>query len=263
MHKTMINFNKLLSFICLSKVETPPPNKDEPVNPCFTSPCGPNAECRSNGLSYTCHCFPDFIGDPPNCRPECISNSDCANQLACVNRHCKNPCESNICGLNAECHVVSHAAICVCIGNYVGDPFVQCSPPKIMQDVQQNPCVPSPCGVNAKCREYNGVGSCECLPEYLGDPYNGCRPECSLNSDCASNRACINQKCVDPCPGVCGQNADCQVVYHLPVCNCRAGYTGDSYRSCNPIQYDRKSPFAPHNHKTINCYRSLLYLYLK
>lgn len=102
------------------------------------------------------------------------------------------------------------------------------------------PCVPSPCGANAVCREQNGAGSCTCLQDYVGNPYEGCRPECILNTDCASNKACIRNKCQDPCPGTCGQNADCQVVNHLPSCTCRAGYTGDPFRYCNVQAVERK-----------------------
>jgi len=74
------------------------------------------------------------------------------------------------------------------------------------------PCNPSPCGANAVCKERNGAGSCTCLPEYSGDPYTGCRPECVLNTDCSKARACVRNKCVDPCPGTCGLNAECRVV---------------------------------------------------
>nr|CAD7617395.1 unnamed protein product [Timema genevievae] len=95
------------------------------------------------------------------------------------------------------------------------------------------PCIPSPCGANAICKEQNGAGSCTCLQDYLGNPYEGCRPECVLNTDCASNRACIRNKCQNPCPGTCGQNADCQVVNHLPSCTCIPEYTGDPFRYCN------------------------------
>lgn len=103
-----------------------------------------------------------------------------------------------------------------------------------------SPCVPSPCGANAICREQKGAGSCTCLPEYIGNPYDGCRPECVLSSDCPSNRACMRNKCTDPCPGICGQNADCQVVNHLPQCSCRPGYTGDPFRYCNIIVIESK-----------------------
>jgi len=103
------------------------------------------------------------------------------------------------------------------------------------------PCAPSPCGSNAVCREQNGAGSCTCLPDYMGNPYEGCRPECVLNSDCAPNFACIRNKCQDPCPGTCGQNADCQVVNHLPSCTCRPLYTGDPFRFCNNLPTERKT----------------------
>lgn len=79
-----------------------------------------------------------------------------------------------------------------------------------------NPCSPSPCGANAVCKERNGAGSCLCLPEYFGDPYTGCRPECVQNSECDRSKACINNKCKDPCPGVCGINASkCRVKIFL------------------------------------------------
>lgn len=225
-------------FHCTFKVEQTPQSVEEDyVNPCLSSPCGPNAECRVNGNSYICNCLPDFIGQAPNCRPECVTNSECANHLACLNRHCKDPCASGVCGSNAECHVVSHTPICECNRGYVGDPFVQCSVKETPVHYDQiNPCTPNPCGSNAICQEQNGAGSCQCLPEYFGNPYEGCRPECTLNSDCPSNKACLRNRCVEPCGGVCGTNADCTVVNHLPTCVCRYGFTGDSYRYCSVIQ---------------------------
>lgn len=102
------------------------------------------------------------------------------------------------------------------------------------------PCSPSPCGPNAICRERNGAGSCICLDEYIGNPYEGCRPECIHNSDCASNKACTRNKCVDPCPSTCGQNAQCQVINHSPSCNCILGYTGDPFRFCSLPPPERK-----------------------
>lgn len=95
-----------------------------------------------------------------------------------------------------------------------------------------NPCQPSPCGLNAVCNEKNGAGSCQCLSEYVGNPYENCRPECIHNSDCASNKACTRNKCVDPCPGSCGTSAECRVINHAPACTCLPGYTGDPFRYC-------------------------------
>lgn len=96
------------------------------------------------------------------------------------------------------------------------------------------PCMPSPCGANAQCRVQQNAGSCTCLPEYIGNPYEGCRPECVVNSDCSSNQACIGLKCKDPCPGTCGQNAECHVINHTPTCTCFERYSGDPFRYCHP-----------------------------
>lgn len=190
--------------------------------------------------------MPEFIGAPPNCRPECVSNGECASQLACINQKCRDPCPG-LCGLNAECRVVSHTPNCLCLSGYVGDPFNSCT--QIIEQApieRPTPCIPPPCGSNAVCREQNGAGSCTCMPDYIGNPYEGCRPECLLNSDCSSNLACVRLKCQDPCPGTCGQNADCQVVNHLPTCTCQPGYTGDPFRYCNIQPTQGKLPSQVH-----------------
>jgi hypothetical protein len=95
-----------------------------------------------------------------------------------------------------------------------------------------DPCNPSPCGPNANCRD----GSCTCIPEYHGDPYQGCRPECVLSQDCSRDKACIRQKCVDPCPGTCGQNAQCAVSNHVPMCSCPPGFSGSPFIECRPYR---------------------------
>jgi hypothetical protein len=97
----------------------------------------------------------------------------------------------------------------------------------------RNPCVPSPCGPNSQCQVNGESPSCSCLSTYIGSPPN-CRPECSINSDCPSNKACINEKCRDPCPGSCGISADCHVTNHIPICTCIQGYTGDPFTNCYP-----------------------------
>lgn len=213
----------------------------DPINPCNPSPCGPNAECRPIGDAPSCSCLNDYIGSPPNCRPECVSNAECANHLACVNRKCKDPCPG-LCGSNAECRVISHTAMCVCLIGFNGDPFTYCTVQQSPVFDQLTPCNPTPCGSNAVCREQNGAGSCQCLSDYIGNPYDGCRPECVLNSDCPSNRACVQSKCKDPCPGRCGQNAECQVIAHLPTCNCHSGFNGDPYSICFINKISRRLP---------------------
>ena len=101
--------------------------------------------------------------------------------------------------------------------------------------------MPSPCGPNAVCRIQQNAGSCSCLSDYIGNPYEGCRPECILNSDCPSNLACIGSKCKDPCLGTCGQNANCYVLNHSPICLCLERYTGNPFIYCQPITYLRKN----------------------
>lgn len=99
---------------------------------------------------------------------------------------------------------------------------------------ETDPCVPSPCGPNSQCRVVSGNPVCSCLPEYTGSPPS-CRPECVVSSDCPSNRACVNQKCVNPCPRPCGQNTNCLVVNHSPICTCKDGNTGNPFTRCFPL----------------------------
>lgn len=103
-----------------------------------------------------------------------------------------------------------------------------------VQKDDANPCVPSPCGPNSQCRVIGTQAACSCVPNYLGRPPN-CRPECTINAECASNRACQNEKCMDPCPGSCGHNAICSVVNHSPVCTCSNGYEGNPLTQCTII----------------------------
>ena len=91
-----------------------------------------------------------------------------------------------------------------------------------------DPCNPSPCGSNALCIN----GQCTCIQEYHGDPYSGCRPECVLNNDCSRDKACIKNKCSDPCPGSCGQGANCEVINHIPMCTCPGDMSGNPFILC-------------------------------
>lgn len=99
----------------------------------------------------------------------------------------------------------------------------------VVQD--ENPCIPSPCGQYSICNVQHSRPVCSCLPNYLGRPPN-CRPECVVNSDCAMNLACVNERCKDPCPGSCGPNAECRVASHAPYCQCLNGYSGDPFIGC-------------------------------
>ena len=154
---------------------------------------------------------------------------------------CIDPCPG-ACGVNAECFVRDHSPICQCFPGYVGDPFRYCNPippQEVKVEPPRDPCNPSPCGANAVCKVQNGAASCSCLPEYFGDAYVQCTPECVINSDCPRDKACLRNKCKDPCPGVCGVDAICEVYNHVPTCTCPEGYTGD------PFSYCRIAPTQP------------------
>lgn len=95
-------------------------------------------------------------------------------------------------------------------------------------------CSSSPCGPNSQCRQINNQAVCSCVPGYMGTPPS-CRPECVVNSDCPKNRACLNFKCSDPCPGSCGLSALCTIVNHSPICSCPSQNTGDPFIRCMPM----------------------------
>lgn len=209
--------------------------------------------CREQNGAGSCSCLPEFYGDPyTGCRPECVQNSDCDKRKACLNQKCVDPCPGT-CGTNAECAVLNHSPICSCLPGYTGEPFTAChiipqgntQQPKERINSNQisnsdpivpvNPCDPSPCGPYSQCREVNGHAVCTCQTNYIGTPPM-CRPECVVSSECALDKACVNQRCVDPCPGTCGQNAKCQVINHNPICSCSPGYTGDPFVRCIQIE---------------------------
>lgn len=198
-------------------------------DPCIPSPCGINAVC-SNG---DCSCIAEYQGNPfVECRPECILNSDCPTNKACINQKCQNVCPGS-CSSTAICEVHQHVAICYCPEGMVGNAFIQCNklqPLKINQ-----PCQPSPCGQNAQCRILNEQAVCSCLPNYIGAPPT-CRPECTSNNECTLNKACLQQKCRDPCPGSCGLNTECSVHNHSPICRCINGFSGNPFISCQPTK---------------------------
>lgn len=109
----------MILFTCVA----PPRQNDNPCNP---SPCGPNSKCRENNGQAVCICLPDYIGSPPQCRPECIVNSECSPDKACINKKCADPCP-HTCGIEAQCHTTNHNPICACPPGFTGDPFSQCS----------------------------------------------------------------------------------------------------------------------------------------
>lgn len=205
-------------------------------NLCQPSPCGPFSECQVRNQQVSCSCLPGYQGSPPQCRPECMISSECPLNQACIAQKCSDPCPG-LCGQGAECHVFSHTPSCICPAGTRGDPLIQCTPETQLIVLETiTICQPSPCGANARCIQQNGAGTCQCLQNYFGNPYEGCRPECLLDADCISTMTCQNMQCRDPCIGICGQNALCRALNHLPICSCRPGYSGDPYTFCQLLK---------------------------
>lgn len=125
--------------------------------------------------------------------------------------------------------------MCTCPAGFTGDPFFQCREVPVTETprLPENPCLPSPCGPNSQCRNINSQAVCSCLPTYVGSPPQ-CRPECIVSSECSLSKACVNQKCSDPCPNTCGLGAQCTTRNHNPICACPQGFTGDPFTRCAP-----------------------------
>jgi len=105
--------------------KVPPTAPSLVEEPCKPSPCGPNSVCRPVGNAPVCSCQSNYLGLPPDCRPECVSSSECAPSQACLNLKCQDPCKET-CGRDAQCKVVNHNPICVCPSGWTGDPMTGC-----------------------------------------------------------------------------------------------------------------------------------------
>jgi hypothetical protein len=102
------------------------------INPCAAPDvCAPNANCRVRRHQAVCTCPDGYIGSPQiSCslpiKPECTTDAECPDHLACIREKCQNPCFTTTCGVNAECRVTRHRAICYCKQGYEGDPYRIC-----------------------------------------------------------------------------------------------------------------------------------------
>ncbi|KAG7155063.1 Neurogenic locus Notch protein-like 2, partial [Homarus americanus] len=234
------------------------------LDPCVVvNPCAPSAECQVINRSTDCSCPPGYTGNPyVNCyltapRPprKCEIDIDCFKIDSCLDSRCQNPCfVANPCPDSAVCKPYKHQPYCLCPDNTTGDPWVGCVPePKeepecrvdpdcetdkaCVKEVCVDPCLEEdPCGRDAFCRTQQHRPTCYCLDGWAGNPQIQCfKPECTKDEECLTNKACINQNCVDPCTysgPACGLQAQCRPILHHAQCFCPPGTQGDPTVAC-------------------------------
>lgn len=119
----------------------------------------------------------------------------------------------------------------------------QCSSDKVCYNGDCiNPCIlTDPCSINAQCYGDNHRSACKCPSGFTGDPFVRCEMiECQVDADCPTNKACLNQHCVDPCSDFanrpCAPNAVCFTRNHGTGCKCP-----DDLPFGNPLSYCEKA----------------------
>ncbi|CAL8109613.1 unnamed protein product [Orchesella dallaii] len=170
----------------------------------------------------------------------------------------KNLCDPSPCGKQAECSIVDGRAVCYCFRGLNGNPYDECAPGRCRStkdcprgkfcrqgECTSDPCNPSPCGSGGECTIVRGLSKCSCQQGYAGLPPN-CVKSCNENYECSEDEACIKNICQSPCPGPCGQNAECRVLSNGPKrtaqCSCPSGYIGDPLKVCNELGANGTTP---------------------
>lgn len=101
-----------------------------------------------------------------------------------------------------------------------------------------NPCILSdPCAREAECFGSNHKANCKCPSGYSGDPFVRCeRLECYSHQDCPNDKACLENRCVNPCSPIanppCAHNAECYPQNHAASCVCP-----ENLPEGNPLAY--------------------------
>ncbi|RZF34371.1 hypothetical protein LSTR_LSTR008910 [Laodelphax striatellus] len=233
----------------------------EPCNQ--VQPCDRPAECQAVSSlpvrTMICVCPSGYVSSGSGtCKATppiekiggCVEDGECPSDKACVRGVCRDPCD---CGLNAECRVINHKPVCTCRIGYDGNPDIECVKAGCRSDSDcsgQHSCVNricspvcasdgSSCGTNAQCYGAHHRAICECAPGLTGDAQVACiLVECTANSDCPTDRACVNRQCVSPCAedNPCKAPAECHAYNHKADCSCPPGYIGDLGLGCEKIE---------------------------
>lgn len=154
--------------------------------------------------------------------------------------------------------MAGHVAQCLCRSGYEGDPRQGCTSVHRVDSCLDESCPIGlscideqcgdfcqrhrPCGVNALCEVKDTrplvTVVCRCPTGFAGNASTHCLPlvppECKVDADCPTTKACIRGSCQNWCilqPG-CGHNAHCTMTSHRVSCLCPEGYTGDPSVGC-------------------------------
>lgn len=172
-----------------------------------------------------------------------------------------NPCISQTCGRGAECIVQNHYAQCQCPLGTQGNPLVSCitgichynedcadhEACDRLNRVCRPVCDEDTCADTATCVGRQHQPHCNCPVGTKGNPFIECSrdqlpsPECQTDGDCASQLACINSHCSNPCAiaNICAPNQQCRVIDSLPLrtimCQCPPDTIVDSSGRCIAI----------------------------
>jgi hypothetical protein len=207
-------------------------------------------------ILYLCCTIKTLVREPSTlylveARPECRTDPECAQNQACLNERCIDPClVKNPCAPQAQCNTRAHHPVCTCPEGYGGDPYRQCYRPECRTDtdcpldkacVQENcvnPCLSTsaPCGRGAECRVDFHAARCVCPVGLQGNPLVACvSVECQVDDDCRDDQACdfLSQTCGPVCkPTTCAEGAVCSARRHQPECACSPGARGNGFVAC-------------------------------
>ncbi|KAG8306562.1 hypothetical protein J6590_044542 [Homalodisca vitripennis] len=193
----------------------------------------------------------------------CQNSDDCSSGKVCVDFKCDDPCLGG-CGPNTVCLTVNEVSMCACKPGYIGHPFNECYPKECMvnsdcpeqkecRDQRCEDACKDACGPNSICKGIKHRPICSCISGYFWKPLIGCQiKNCTMNSDCPEEKACINKHCEDPCKDACGLNTICKVTKHRPICSCSPEHVWDPLIGCQEIKECAIDEDCPSNHTCNN-----------
>ena len=172
--------------------------------------------------------------------PGCKEDRECPSKQACINKECVNPCEAIApCVQNANCVVHNTLPLrtmtCICIEGYTGRGDQFCT------EIRKLRCI--------KFYKNLRLDIILSILHWILYPFNLFKKtaeivaECTRDSDCSSQQACRNERCVNPCSidAPCGELAICTVSSHKAKCTCQAGFEGDPYSRCRKSKFKQES----------------------